>query len=100
MSCVRVDIADGIATITFDRPEALNAITVKDYDAFSEALLEIDKRPDVLVRPSHPLETGRASNLTHCAQVTVWQATGRWFCAWVLFCCSGAWRSKDANRRS
>lgn len=56
MSRVKVDIAEGIATITFDRPEALNAITVEDYDAFTEALLEIDKRPDVLVRPFHLLE--------------------------------------------
>lgn len=93
MSRVKIDIAEGIATITFDRPEALNAITVEDYDAFSEALLEIDKRADVLVRPSHLLETDRACNLIHCSQVTVWQATGRWFSAWVPFCAS-AWRSK------
>jgi len=61
MSRVKVDIADGIATITLDRPESLNAITVEDYDALGEALLEIDQRPDVVA--------------------TVWQATGRWFCA-------------------
>jgi len=61
MSTVKVDIADGIATITFDRPPSLNAITAEDYDAFSEALFEIDKRSDVLA--------------------TVWQATGRWFCS-------------------
>jgi len=62
MSRVKVDIADGIATITFDRPQSLNAITVEDYDAFSEALLEIDKRPDVLVRLSHMLATRREYN--------------------------------------
>ena len=54
MSGVKVDIADGIATITFDRPQSLNAITADDYDAFSETLLEIDKRPDVLVSPFRP----------------------------------------------
>jgi len=61
MAGVQVNIADGIATITFDRPQALNAITADDYEAFAEALLDIDKRPDV--------------------SATVWQATGRWFCS-------------------
>lgn len=65
MSRVKVDIADGIATITLDRPESLNAITVKDYDALGEALLEIDQRPDVVVRPSHPPETRREYSLIH-----------------------------------
>ena len=63
MSRVKVDIADGIATITFDRPESLNALTVEDYDALGEALLEIDKRPDVVVRPFHPLEARREYNV-------------------------------------
>lgn len=65
MSRVKVDIADGIATITLDRPESLNAITVEDYDAFGEALLEIDQRPDVVVRPSHPPEAKRECGLIH-----------------------------------
>jgi hypothetical protein len=56
MSQVKVDIADGIATITFDRPDSLNSITVEDYDAFHEALVKIDQRPDVVVRPFHPPE--------------------------------------------
>ncbi|OBZ75306.1 3,2-trans-enoyl-CoA isomerase [Grifola frondosa] len=61
MSKVAVEISQGIATITFNRPETLNAITPEDYDAFASALWAIDKRDDVLV--------------------TVWQATGKWFCA-------------------
>ncbi|KAJ3528497.1 hypothetical protein NM688_g7991 [Phlebia brevispora] len=58
---VNVEISQGIATITFNRPKTLNAITTEDYNAFAEALWDIDKRDDVLV--------------------TVWQATGRMFCA-------------------
>src|SRR5258706_3288576 len=65
MSRVKVDIADGIATITLDRPESLNAITVEDYDALGEALLEIDQPPDVVVRPFHPPETRREYNWIH-----------------------------------
>ncbi|KII88577.1 hypothetical protein PLICRDRAFT_111157 [Plicaturopsis crispa FD-325 SS-3] len=61
MSRVTVDISQGIATITFNRPEALNAITQDDYHHFANALREINEREDVLV--------------------TVWQATGKWFCA-------------------
>ncbi|KAE9400784.1 ClpP/crotonase [Gymnopus androsaceus JB14] len=61
MSTLSVNIASGIATITFNRPKSYNAITVEDYDAFANALRDIDKRDDVLV--------------------TVWQATGKWFCA-------------------
>ena len=94
MSQVKVDIADGIATITFDRPSALNAITVEDYDAFSEALLEIDKRPDVLVRQFHLLGARIMCDLVHCLQATVWQATGHWFCAYVSICI-GTCRSKN-----
>lgn len=58
---VNVEISQGIATITFNRPKSLNAITGEDYDAFAEALWAIDKREDVVV--------------------TIWQATGRMFCA-------------------
>jgi len=61
MSTITVNIADKIATITFNRPKSYNAITLADYDAFANALRDIDKRDDVLV--------------------TVWQATGKWFCA-------------------
>jgi len=61
MSTLNVNVADRIATITFNRPKSYNAITLEDYDAFANALRDIDKRDDVLV--------------------TVWQATGKWFCA-------------------
>ncbi|KAJ3998215.1 ClpP/crotonase-like domain-containing protein [Lentinula boryana] len=61
MSTLSVNVSDGIATITMNRPKSFNAITVEDYDAFANALREIDRRDDVLV--------------------TVWQATGKWFCA-------------------
>ncbi|KAK7693612.1 hypothetical protein QCA50_003181 [Cerrena zonata] len=60
-STVEVEISQGIATITFNRPRSLNAITTADYNAFAEALREIDKRDDVIA--------------------TIWQAKGRWFCA-------------------
>ncbi|PBK78101.1 ClpP/crotonase [Armillaria solidipes] len=61
MSEVIVEISQGIATVTLNRPKSLNAITVEDYEAFANALRDIDRRDDVLV--------------------TVWQATGKWFCA-------------------
>ncbi|KAF8154512.1 ClpP/crotonase-like domain-containing protein [Crassisporium funariophilum] len=61
MSTVTVDISERIATITLNRPKSLNAITTEDYDAFANALREIDENADVLV--------------------TVLQATGSWFCA-------------------
>ncbi|KIM87001.1 hypothetical protein PILCRDRAFT_4240 [Piloderma croceum F 1598] len=61
MSEVQVEISGGIATMTFNRPHSLNAITPDGYNAFAEALRDIDKRDDVIV--------------------TIWQATGKWFCA-------------------
>ncbi|KAJ7343534.1 ClpP/crotonase-like domain-containing protein [Mycena albidolilacea] len=60
-STITVDVADSIATITLCRPASLNALTADDYTEFANALRTIDKRDDVLV--------------------TVWQATGKWFCA-------------------
>jgi len=60
-STLRVDVHDGIATLTLDRPRTLNSITAEDYDALGEALRAIDKRPEVVV--------------------TVVQANGNWFCA-------------------
>ncbi|KAK0228493.1 ClpP/crotonase-like domain-containing protein [Armillaria fumosa] len=62
MSEVIVEISQGIATVTLNRPKGLNAITVEDYEAFANALRDIDRRDDVLV--------------------TIWQATGKWFCAY------------------
>ncbi|KAJ3972436.1 ClpP/crotonase-like domain-containing protein [Lentinula raphanica] len=61
MSALTVSVSDKIATITLNRPKSYNAITIEDYDDFANALREIDGRGDVLV--------------------TVWQATGKWFCA-------------------
>ncbi|KAL7283315.1 ClpP/crotonase [Trametes coccinea BRFM310] len=60
-STVSVQVSDRIATITFNSPKTLNAITRPDYDAFARALREVDKREDVLV--------------------TIWQANGKWFSA-------------------
>jgi len=60
-STLTVEISDHIATITLNRPKSLNALTPEDYDAFANALRDIDRNEDVLV--------------------TVWQATGKWFCA-------------------
>ncbi|EJF65762.1 ClpP/crotonase [Dichomitus squalens LYAD-421 SS1] len=61
MSKVIVEVSQGIATITFDRPKSLNAIEREDYHAFAEALRAIDKRTDVIA--------------------TIWQANGTWFSA-------------------
>ncbi|KAI0748019.1 ClpP/crotonase [Daedaleopsis nitida] len=61
MSTVTLEISQGIATITFNSPQRLNAINREDYDAFAEYLRAVDKRDDVYV--------------------TVWQANGRWFSA-------------------
>ncbi|EMD38506.1 hypothetical protein CERSUDRAFT_82780 [Gelatoporia subvermispora B] len=61
MSTITVEVAQGIATITLNRPESFNALTREDYDAFAQALRDVDKRDDVLL--------------------TVWQATGKWFCS-------------------
>jgi len=60
-SAVSVEVSGPIATITFNRPDSLNAITAEDYEAFANALRNIDKNPAIAV--------------------TVWQATGKWFCA-------------------
>ena len=66
MSTVSVHVSEGIATITLNRPKALNSITSEglhihvtiyistltlclDYDAFANALREIDTRREVLV---------------------------------------------------
>ncbi|KAL5511838.1 hypothetical protein ACEPAH_5056 [Sanghuangporus vaninii] len=61
MSTLTTDVSGGIATLTFNRPETLNAITSEDYTVLAEELRRIDTRDDVVV--------------------TLLQATGRWFCA-------------------
>ncbi|KAF8212286.1 ClpP/crotonase-like domain-containing protein, partial [Mycena galopus ATCC 62051] len=56
-----IQLCSSIATITLRRPATLNSLTAEDYTNLANALRAIDKREDVLV--------------------TVWQATGKWFCA-------------------
>ncbi|KAF8559535.1 ClpP crotonase [Imleria badia] len=61
LSKIHVNISQGIATITLNEPQRLNALSAEDYDDFANSLREIDKRDDVIA--------------------TVWQANGNWFCA-------------------
>ena len=69
MGSLSIDTSQGIATVTFNRPKTLNAITAEgtirlpfdgalrlifcnillDYDAFGEALRAIDKRKDIVI---------------------------------------------------
>ncbi|OLL73455.1 Enoyl-CoA hydratase [Pseudonocardia sp. Ae168_Ps1] len=46
---VRLDVADGVATLVLDRPEVRNAVDRPAAEAISAALDEIDVRPDVSV---------------------------------------------------
>ena len=46
---VHYEVADGIATILFDRPAARNAMTWRMYDELSAACAEISVDPNVLV---------------------------------------------------
>ncbi|TDL27508.1 ClpP/crotonase [Rickenella mellea] len=61
MSTLSVHVLDGIATLMFNRPRTLNAITAEDYEKLAEVLREVDSRTDVIA--------------------TVLQANGKWFCA-------------------
>ncbi|KIJ69453.1 hypothetical protein HYDPIDRAFT_172848 [Hydnomerulius pinastri MD-312] len=61
LSKIIVNVSQGIATITLNEPQRLNALSPEDYDDFANSLREIDKREDVVA--------------------TVWQANGNWFCA-------------------
>ncbi len=45
----RFDVADGVATITFDRPEKLNALTLDVYADLRDVLAEIEHRDDISV---------------------------------------------------
>ncbi|KAI6005982.1 ClpP/crotonase-like domain-containing protein [Pisolithus albus] len=58
---ITVEVLQGIATITLNEPQRLNALSPEDYDDFANSLREIDRRDDVVV--------------------TIWQANGNWFCA-------------------
>jgi enoyl-CoA hydratase/carnithine racemase len=44
---LRVEIADGIATVTFDRPEKMNALTFDAYADLRDVLDELPHRDDV-----------------------------------------------------
>lgn len=46
---VVADVSPPIATITIDRPEALNAMSLQMYDEITSALREIDSDPNILV---------------------------------------------------
>ncbi|MEO8694003.1 MAG: enoyl-CoA hydratase-related protein [Acidimicrobiales bacterium] len=46
---VRYGVADGVATITFDRPDKLNALTFAMCDSFSTRLIEARDDPSVRV---------------------------------------------------
>jgi enoyl-CoA hydratase/carnithine racemase len=46
---VRLDVKDGVATITLDRPEVRNAIDKPTADALAAAVDEVDARDDVTV---------------------------------------------------
>jgi enoyl-CoA hydratase/carnithine racemase len=45
----RFDLADGVATVTFDRPERLNALTFDVYADLRDLLAELPHRDDVRV---------------------------------------------------
>ncbi|KAA1379884.1 crotonase/enoyl-CoA hydratase family protein [Aeromicrobium fastidiosum] len=46
---IRLEVSDGIATITIDRPAVRNAIDKATADALAAAVDEVDARPDVVV---------------------------------------------------
>lgn len=60
-SKITVEVFQGIATITLNESQRLNALSPEDYDKFANSLRQIDQRDDVVV--------------------TIWQANGNWFCA-------------------
>jgi len=49
MSQVLLKIEDGIATVTINRPEALNALTLEVLEEIGRVFAEIDKDPSVVV---------------------------------------------------
>src|SRR5579863_9007260 len=46
---VRLGVADGVATLTFDRPAARNAMTWRMYDELAAALTRIEADPAIAV---------------------------------------------------
>ncbi len=47
MAALRIDDADGVRLLTFNRPEALNALNDELWDAFRDALVEARERADL-----------------------------------------------------
>jgi len=45
----RFDVADGVATVTFDRPDRLNALTLDVYADLRDLFTELEHRDDVAV---------------------------------------------------
>ena len=45
----RFEVEDGVATVTFDRPERLNALTFDVYADLRDLLVELPHRDDVRV---------------------------------------------------
>ena len=45
----RFDVADGVATVTFDRPDRLNALTLDVYADLRDLFTEVEHRDDVAV---------------------------------------------------
>ncbi|KAI0656579.1 ClpP/crotonase [Cubamyces menziesii] len=77
-SNVTVEVSERIATITFNSPQTLNAITIPDYEAFTAALRKVDARDDVLV--------------------TIWQANGKWFSSGTSVTGTADWSQIDTVR--
>ena len=49
MAHFRFDVADGVATVTFDRPDRLNALTLDVYADLRDLFVELEHRDDVAV---------------------------------------------------
>jgi len=49
MGEILVENTDGVAVVTLNRPERLNAITMEMLDGFSKAIVELDRDPSVRV---------------------------------------------------
>ena len=77
-----VSLDGPIATITLNRPEKLNALTLPMLAALEETLLAIDADPEIRAlarRPSQPAPTwwpGPASHRSTCGEPGRARATG------------------------